>query len=89
MNLYIADMHFGHGNIIRFDHRPFADSDEMDHVLIKLWNNRVQYDDTVYIIGDVCYRSGHGAEWYFGHHHDSVAVTDKDIMLYFSIKRVL
>ncbi len=39
MNLYIADMHFGHGNIIRFDHRPFADSDEMDHVLIKLWNN--------------------------------------------------
>lgn len=28
-------------------------------------------------------------EWYFGHHHDSVAVTDKDIMLYFSIQRVL
>ncbi len=28
MNLYIADMHFGHGNIIRFDHHPFADSDE-------------------------------------------------------------
>jgi len=64
MNLYIADMHFGHGNIVRFDHRPFADSDEMDHVLIKLWNNRVQSDDTVYIVGDVCYRSGHGAEWY-------------------------
>ena len=24
--------------MIGFDHRPFADRDEMDHVLIELWN---------------------------------------------------
>jgi calcineurin-like phosphoesterase family protein len=24
--------------VIGFDHRPFADRDEMDHVLIELWN---------------------------------------------------
>ena len=59
MILYTSDLHFGHSNVIRFDHRPFADADEMDHVLIELWNDRVQADDTVYIVGDLCYRSVH------------------------------
>ena len=64
MILYTSDLHFGHSNVIRFDHRPFADRDEMDHVLIELWNGRVQPDDTVYIVGDFCYRSDHAPEWY-------------------------
>ena len=58
MILYTSDLHFEHSNVIRFDHRPFVDADEMDHVLIELWNDRVQVDDTVYIVGDLCYRSG-------------------------------
>lgn len=32
MNLYISDLHFGHKNVIGFDHRPFIDTDEMDHI---------------------------------------------------------
>jgi len=64
MILYTSDLHFGHSNVIRFDHRPFADRDEMDHVLIELWNGRVQPDDTVYIVGDFCYQSDHAPEWY-------------------------
>ena len=64
MILYTADLHFGHTNVIRFDHRPFADVDEMDRILIELWNGRVQSDDTVYIVGDLCYRSAKPAEWY-------------------------
>lgn len=64
MNLYISDLHFGHKNAIRFDHRPFMDCDEMDHMLIELWNGRVQPDDTVYIVGDLCYRNSHPPEWY-------------------------
>ena len=64
MNLYISDLHFGHSNVIGFDHRPFGNRDEMDYVLIKLWNGRVQPDDTVYIVGDLCYRNNHPAEWY-------------------------
>ena len=30
MNLYISDLHFGHKNVILFDHRPFSDVDTMD-----------------------------------------------------------
>ena len=41
MILYTSDLHFGHSSVIRFDHRPFADVDEMDHVMIELWNGRV------------------------------------------------
>ena len=33
LNLYISDLHFGHSNVIRFDHRPFADRDEMDRLM--------------------------------------------------------
>ena len=25
MNLYISDLHFGHKNVILFEHRPFSD----------------------------------------------------------------
>lgn len=64
MNLYTADLHFGHTNVIRFDHRPFQDADEMDDVLIKLWNDRVHDDDDVWIIGDLIYRSDKDATWY-------------------------
>ncbi len=64
MNLYISDLHLGHSNIIGFDHRPFSDVEEMDRVLIELWNGRVSPDDEVYIIGDLCYRSSRSPEWY-------------------------
>ena len=52
MNYYIADNHFGHFNIIRFDNRPFRTVEEMDKVMICNWNNSVQDTDTVYILGD-------------------------------------
>ena len=62
--LYTSDLHFGHTNVIRFDGRPFADRDEMDRVLIESWNARVQPDDTVYIVGDLCFRNSRQPEWY-------------------------
>jgi len=57
MNLYISDLHFGHKNVIGFDHRPFQSVDEMDHFLIEMWNSRVSPDDDVWVIGDFCFRS--------------------------------
>ena len=73
MFLYTGDLHFGHRDVIFFDHRPFDDVDEMDRALIRLWNDRVLTDDHVYILGDVCYQNTHPEEWYLrqlkGHKH--------------------
>ena len=49
---YIADLHIGHANIIKFDNRPFADLNEMHSVIVDNWNRVVRGDDTVYILGD-------------------------------------
>ena len=57
MNFYIADTHFGHANIIRYDNRPFTDAAEMDSVMIDRWNCAVSGEDTVYIIGDFSWRN--------------------------------
>lgn len=64
MIYYIADLHFGHENVIRFDNRPFSSSDEMDKIIIENWNKKVKPDDTVYILGDVSLGFRHKPEWY-------------------------
>ena len=51
-NYYIADTHFAHPNVIRFDRRPFSSVKEMDEKLIENWNFMVEPTDTVYILGD-------------------------------------
>lgn len=53
-NYYISDMHFGHANILKHSHRPFATAAEMDEAMIRNWNNIVTNQDTVYILGDIC-----------------------------------
>ena len=90
MILYTSDLHFGHKNVIRFDNRPFQDVEEMDRTLIELWNNRVQPDDTVYIIGDICFRASRTPAWYLsqlkGHkililgNHDEVVLKDQQAL---------
>ena len=54
--LYIADTHFGHENIIRFDDRPFNGLDEMHTIMIDKWNAVVRPDDDVFIAGDFAYK---------------------------------
>ena len=93
MNLYIADLHFGHKNVIQFDHRPFLDAGEMDATLIMLWNFRVSPDDDVYVVGDFAYRSEKDETWYLqrlkGHkhliigNHDSKLLQNDRAMSYF------
>ena len=48
----IADTHFGHANIIQYANRPFRDVSHMNEMLIRNWNETVQSDDLVYILGD-------------------------------------
>ena len=50
---YIADLHFGHKNIIRYDNRPFKTVEEMDKALIERWNRAVSKEDFVFILGDI------------------------------------
>ena len=73
MNYYTADLHFGHKGVIALDHRPFETVEVMDEAMISLWNQRVNHDDNVYILGDFCYRNEKSAEWYLsqlkGHKH--------------------
>ena len=57
MIYYISDLHFGHENIIRLTNRPFNNIKEMNDTLIKNWNKRVKDEDTVYIIGDLFFKS--------------------------------
>ncbi len=57
MIYFTADTHFGHENVIRFCGRPFSCAAEMDEALIANWNSRVKGNDTVYILGDMFFRS--------------------------------
>jgi calcineurin-like phosphoesterase family protein len=58
----ISDTHFSHNNIIRYEYRPFKDTDEMDEYMIEKWNNVVSDNDLVFHLGDVCISSAKRAE---------------------------
>lgn len=55
--LFIADLHFGHVNGLAYDARPFTDIKAHDEFLINKWNEKVDIDDDVYILGDVSWHT--------------------------------
>ena len=58
MNIWlISDTHFSHDNIIKYCHRPFRNTYEMDNAIINNWNSLVKDDDLVYHLGDFCFIS--------------------------------
>lgn len=50
---FVADTHFGDGNILRYENRPFASVEEMDRELVERWNETVGDGDMVFHLGDV------------------------------------
>ena len=57
--LFTADDHFGHEAVIRPQlglNRPFATIEEHDEALIANWNAAVRAEDTIWHLGDFCYR---------------------------------
>lgn len=57
MIYFTADTHFDHANIIKLCNRPFSDIAEMNETMIANWNKRVNNADTIYIVGDLLFRS--------------------------------
>jgi len=84
-----SDLHFGHKNILKFcaKTRPYASIDEMDEAMIREWNTSVDFDDTVYILGDISYREPshtarifdrlQGTKILISGNHDEKALKDK------------
>ncbi len=55
---FTSDLHFGHENIIGLDKRPFSSANDMDDELVRRWNAKVGNGDTVYVLGDMMWKSG-------------------------------
>ena len=61
---FISDTHFGDANVIRTCRRPFASVAEMDEALVSRWNACAGPNDTIYHLGDFCFRAFPGADAY-------------------------
>lgn len=61
---FTSDTHFGHQAILDLCGRPFDNVDDMDAGLIETWNATVTPGDTVYHLGDFCFRASKGPGYY-------------------------
>ena len=57
MVFFTADTHFDHANIIRLCNRPYETIEQMNEDMIEKWNRKITGNDTVYIMGDMFFRS--------------------------------
>ncbi len=64
MVYFTSDLHLGHENVIKLCNRPFDSVEEMDEALIRNWNRKVTNGDTVYVLGDLIYKSKKPPEEY-------------------------
>ena len=53
MIYYISDTHFRDQAIFDKCKRPFNSLDEMESTVISKWNNKVNDEDVVYVLGDI------------------------------------
>jgi calcineurin-like phosphoesterase family protein len=51
-----SDWHLGHDNVIAYSKRPFRDKEHMHEALVTNWNNTITDNDTVYLLGDLCWK---------------------------------
>jgi calcineurin-like phosphoesterase family protein/2'-5' RNA ligase len=57
----ISDTHFDHENIIRYCHRPFNSTREMNSAMVRNWNDLVRPSDIVFFLGDFSFGRGHNS----------------------------
>jgi calcineurin-like phosphoesterase family protein len=63
MIFFISDTHFGHYNIIKHCNRPFLNIHIMDQIIFDNINEVVRPEDTLYILGDFCFKGKKPAEY--------------------------
>ena len=51
----ISDLHFNHKKILEYCGRPFKTVEEMNQTIINNWNDIINEDDIVYVLGDFCF----------------------------------
>jgi len=52
---FTSDLHFNHKRVIEFCNRPYGDVAAMNAGLIAAWNQTVNDDDEIYVLGDFCF----------------------------------
>jgi len=60
---FTSDQHFMHYNVIEFCNRPFDDLNHMHKTMIDNWNQVVNFEDHVFMLGDFCF--GDKAQWLY------------------------
>jgi calcineurin-like phosphoesterase family protein len=55
---FTSDNHFYHTNIIKYEDRPFNNTEEMNNIMIERWNKKVKPSDSIYIVGDFIFSDG-------------------------------
>lgn len=62
MKYYISDLHLFHENSIKFDNRPFKNSEDCANKIIENWNAIIMENDDIYILGDFTWDNDKGLE---------------------------
>lgn len=85
MDYVIADLHFGHKNIVGYCRAQFQSLAEMESFIVQQWNSVVTKQDRVYVLGDVAF-GAKGLELcdylegnkilIAGNHDNTIATTD-------------
>ena len=52
MNYFSSDWHLGHTNVIKYDSRPFSNTEEMDKEIISRATDLLKEGDSLYYLGD-------------------------------------
>lgn len=68
MIYFTSDLYFYHDKIIKHTGGPFANSEIVNKRLIVKWNNKVNANDEVYILGDLTMK---GPEYTVKSYHSS------------------
>lgn len=64
MRYYISDLHFFHKSLLtQMDCRGFASVEEMNTYMIHKWNQRVNHNDEVVILGDFSFGTAEETNW--------------------------